>query len=61
MPNRSSATHHRRRVRAPPPPRAVRPPSADVEYPTGKSKGGLIAVIVLLVDVAARLAPTSAA
>ncbi|MES1174325.1 MAG: serine/threonine-protein kinase [Myxococcales bacterium] len=37
---------------APTPPIAAPTPSADVEYPTGKGKGGLIAVIVLLVAVA---------
>jgi hypothetical protein len=33
-----------------PPPAAL--PIAEVEYPTGKSKSGLIAMVVLLVAVA---------
>ena len=36
-------------VRPVPPPPPVAPAASDVEYPTGKSKGGLIAVVVVLV------------
>jgi serine/threonine-protein kinase len=40
------------RPSAPAPPAPVALPSADVEYPTGKSKSGLIALFVVLVAIA---------